>query len=547
MDNKFRIIIPSYNNSNWVEYNITSVLNQTYKNYEVYYIDDASNDDTLEKVLSIVKDNPKFKVIHNSHNKGAMCNYVEHSLQDLTDDNTILCHLDGDDWLYDITVLEKLNQFYNEFDLWMAYGGMSVYHDNGMVEATPQNTPYPDEIHLNKSYRRDIWRASHFRTYRAYLWKSIDNDQFYEIGTKTYYNHASDLAFQFACLEICPKEKIGVVPFKTYVYNATNLNMVRTSERQMDSRHWSVENEIRNRKSYKEGIGNGKLSQVNVIGYETLKGYAPIDFTYTNNLLSGEFDITMITDFEIPKFIRGEFNLPNCKVVADLHESREYSDEMNSIYDMVFENSHLFDRILTYDAKLLSLPNARLRFIMAKTFLSNEHATREDHIQVYEKTKNISCVSSNKSFLKGHLVRLEMINHVLGSESKNYFDMFGHGFQSIETKLPAMRDYRFSITIENAYIPNYASEKISDCFLTGTIPIYYGCPNIGEYFDINGIITFSTKEELENILKHLNENGEEEYLKRIDSVKTNFEIANKYTLSPNEHFRVYLKDMIEIL
>ncbi len=544
MENKFRIIIPSYNNSDWLEFNISSLKNQTYKNFEVIYINDCSIDNTLQKATKVINGDGRFTIVDNKKNMGAMYNYVNNSLIGPIDDNTILGHLDGDDWLYDINVLEKLNEFYNKFDVWMTYGGMIVYTDNGLVEANPHNSPYPDEVHRMKSYRKDVWRASHFRTYKAFLWKSIHKDDFFELGTNTYYDHASDLSFQFACLEMCPKEKIGVVPFLTYSYNASQKASIRTAQRQFDSRHWDIEQQVRNRKSYREGLGNGKLTQVNVIGYETLKGYSPIDFTYTNNLYSGEFDIAMITDFEIPKFIRGEFSLSNCKVIADLHESREYSEEMNSIYDMVFENSNMFDRILTYDEKLLSLPNAKLRFIMTKTFLSNEHATTDDYTQVYEKTKNISCVSSNKSFLKGHQVRLEMINHLLNSDCKNYFDMFGHGFQSIDTKMPAMKDYRFSITIENAYIPNYASEKISDCFLTGTIPIYYGCPNISEYFDMNGIITFSTKEQLENILIHLNMNGEEEYNSRISSVVNNFHIAKRYTLSPNEHFQVYLKDMI---
>ena len=43
--NKFTIITPSYNNVEWVEFNLASVLNQTYSNYRVMYIDDASTDE----------------------------------------------------------------------------------------------------------------------------------------------------------------------------------------------------------------------------------------------------------------------------------------------------------------------------------------------------------------------------------------------------------------------------------------------------------------------------------------------------------------------
>jgi len=46
----------------------------------------------------------------------------------------------------------------------------------------------------------------------------------------------------------------------------------------------------------------------------------------------------------------------------------------------------------------------------------------------------------------------------------------------------------FSIVIENSIYPKYYTEKITDCFATGTIPIYYGDESISEDFDRNGII-----------------------------------------------------------
>ena len=69
--NKFKIIIPSFNNENWIEYNVASIINQTYQNYDVLYIDDASSDETFNNVNSIVKDLKNWKVIKNELNKGA--------------------------------------------------------------------------------------------------------------------------------------------------------------------------------------------------------------------------------------------------------------------------------------------------------------------------------------------------------------------------------------------------------------------------------------------------------------------------------------------
>ena len=64
--------------------------------------------------------------------------------------------------------------------------------------------------------------------------------------------------------------------------------------------------------------------------------------------------------------------------------------------------------------------------------------------------------------------------------------------------------------------------------MTGTIPIYWGCPSIGNFFDIDGVITFDSLEELEDVLNKITP---ELYNSKIESIKSNFELAKKYILS----------------
>jgi len=265
--NKFRIITPSYNNEEWVEYCIASILNQTYSNYEVTYIDDASTDNTYDKVIEIVGELPNWNVIRNSENRGAMYNYF-HNLNDYVQDpQEIIIHLDGDDWLYDETVLEKLNTFYNEKDCWMTYGGFIVWNgpDAESTLPWPQSTPHPDYIHKHKLYRQDHWRASHLRTYRAFLLQAIKLEDLKSLEDRKYYWHASDLAFQYPCMEMCPEDKIQVVDFFDCVYNHSKANQVRTHERE-SSDNSKYEIEIRNRKKYKQALLGEKLPQINVLG-----------------------------------------------------------------------------------------------------------------------------------------------------------------------------------------------------------------------------------------------------------------------------------------
>ena len=47
----------------------------------------------------------------------------------------------------------------------------------------------------------------------------------------------------------------------------------------------------------------------------------------------------------------------------------------------------------------------------------------------------------------------------------------------------------FSVAIENNVLRTYFTEKVLDCFATGTIPIYLGAPDIGDHFNIDGILT----------------------------------------------------------
>jgi len=80
----------------------------------------------------------------------------------------------------------------------------------------------------------------------------------------------------------------------------------------------------------------------------------------------------------------------------------------------------------------------------------------------------------------------------------------------------------FHIAIENIKRENLYTEKILDAFLTKTVPIYYGCSNIGEFFNEDGIETFDTADEAMHICNSLTE---KHYYGRIDAINENYEIA----------------------
>ena len=95
--------------------------------------------------------------------------------------------------------------------------------------------------------------------------------------------------------------------------------------------------------------------------------------------------------------------------------------------------------------------------------------------------------------------------------------------------------------MENTETPFYYSEKILDCFLSGTIPIYYGCPNIEKFFNTDGIIIFNTKEELINIINNITPQF---YLDNLKAIQENYNIAKDIWVDNDRFFNKYLKELI---
>lgn len=183
-------------------------------------------------------------------------------------------------------------------------------------------------------------------------------------------------------------------------------------------------------------------------------------------------------------------------------------------YQFVKDNVDKFDLILTFDKELLDLYPNKCKFI---------HALGRGTLQtpgLHKKSKMCSIMTGN-NITEGHILRLKVLERY-----KKYFDSY-KTFESpySQYKDPWHNDFYFAVIIENSRAAHYFSEKITDCFQTGTVPIYWGCPTIGEFFDIDGIIVFDSLDDLEPILENL---SVEEYNKRLPAIRRNFEIAAKY-------------------
>jgi glycosyltransferase involved in cell wall biosynthesis len=217
MDNHFTIIIGSYNNFQWVENNIGSITSQDYPFYKVLYFDDASEDGTSNKVRSMIKSSDtRFEIYDLYKERKYKTWFFAHIEPD--SDNDILVFLDGDDMFSSENVLSYLNSVYNQTNCWMTYGGMAVWNGGeNITEAFPQNSEAPPEVIRDRSYRKDLWRYSHLKTMRAFLWNRFNKADLKPEGK--FEPCQDDLAIMFAALEMCPSEKIYRVKDPIYLYN----------------------------------------------------------------------------------------------------------------------------------------------------------------------------------------------------------------------------------------------------------------------------------------------------------------------------------------
>lgn len=153
---------------------------------------------------------------------------------------------------------------------------------------------------------------------------------------------------------------------------------------------------------------------------------------------------------------------------------------------------------------------------------------------IFPKTKLTSMIASPKQitfgqelrhrFAEKYKTKIDLYGGVLGSKRLNGDIMWGD-------KSEGLNDYMFSLTLENDKYTTYYTEKITDCFATGTIPVYWGSPDIGDYFNKDGIIEIISTFDIETLTSDL-------YYSKLDAVKDNFERVKKLQSSDDKLYEL---------
>ena len=107
-----------------------------------------------------------------------------------------------------------------------------------------------------------------------------------------------------------------------------------------------------------------------------------------------------------------------------------------------------------------------------------------------EKTADISVICSNKAFTPDHYLRLKFVSK-LKEDLGDRLHWYGNGISMLKDKWPGIAPYRYHLVIENRPGHDIISEKLYDSFLGMAHPIYYGAPNVHDYYSEFSVSTIN--------------------------------------------------------
>ena len=250
------------------------------------------------------------------------------------------------------------------------------------------------------------------------------------------------------------------------------------------------------------------------------------DASFTTASMSGDLDAPKHFEWDrsessVPRFytdicLRQAKDAPHPRV-AVLIEAPPFRAEF---YDYVVQHEDEFDYILTYIRSLLETHDPR-------KWLFYPHCGTRVPLNEWgvfgDKHKRVSMIASNKDEATGHRLR-----HAIAARYGDRIDVMGSINGHYVSKHEGHAAYLYSIVVDAECNDWCFSDHLLDALALCTVPIYWGCPDIGKFFDAQGILPFAHIDELEGILGAL---SRDDYVARRPALVRNMEIATQYRIA----------------
>lgn len=210
----FTVVVVGYNNGAYAQKTLDSLFRQNYSQFRLVYIDDASNDGSFELARDLIYDSDfmlETTVVRNEERLGVLANLVR-AVEGCPDEEIVVV-LEGEDWLAHEWVLQRLNAYYADPDLWLTYGQSREFPTFALGSALP----VPEAAWKEKGFRGQPFAPGHLRTFYAGLFKKIkESDLIYQ---GKFLPACSDLAYMLPMLEMA-KDHFQCIPETLYIANA---------------------------------------------------------------------------------------------------------------------------------------------------------------------------------------------------------------------------------------------------------------------------------------------------------------------------------------
>lgn len=201
-----KFVVCVWNAEKYIKNCIKTLKSQSDKDFKVFIIDDVSTDNTVEITKSLIDNDNRFNLVINSEKKFKLKNLDE--LITTFNDEDIVIELDGDDFLLSTDVVSNIRDIYSDGQVWLTNGSFMYTNGNSGFSSKCN----PDTV------RKDVFRFSHLRTWKTFLWKSIPKN-YLKDDNGEYFKSAADVAYTFSLLELAGEENYRFLPKLYYVYN----------------------------------------------------------------------------------------------------------------------------------------------------------------------------------------------------------------------------------------------------------------------------------------------------------------------------------------
>lgn len=187
----FCVVIIGRNNGAYLEKTLRSVFSQVYENFRIVYVDDASDDGSFDLAKDVIYASPhlnKVRILQNEKKIGHLAS-LSSVVRGCVDDEIVVV-LHGEDWLAHEWALKRLNQYFADPDLWLAYSQSLEYPSFQMSAAEP----------VPESSMRTFSSASSLQAFYAGPFKKINENDFLYKGE--FFPAAAGLAYMIPLLEM---------------------------------------------------------------------------------------------------------------------------------------------------------------------------------------------------------------------------------------------------------------------------------------------------------------------------------------------------------